>query len=91
MGMKVVKLNRRFKQYKEHGHTVALRFNGWDMDANMYEKACRAKLTGHGWDREADWFSYFGDRNNRTLARPYWITFRNEADLTLILLSAKIS
>jgi len=89
--MKVVKLNRRFKQYKEHGHTVALRFNGWDTDANMYEKACRAKLPGHGWNREADWYSYFGDRNNRTLSRPYWITFRNEADLTMIMLSAKFS
>ena len=89
--MKVVKLNRRFKQYKEHGHTVALRFNGWDMDANMYEKACRAKLTGHGWNREADWCGYFGHAPNRNSSRPYWITFRRESDLTLVLLSADLT
>lgn len=88
--MKVVKLNCRFKQYKEHGHTVALRFDTWDIDANMYEKACRAKLEGNGWDRSQDWYSYFGDRRNNG-PRPYWITFRNETDLTMVMLCTKFS
>lgn len=87
--MKVVKLNRRFRQYKEHGHTVALKFpHGHTPDSIAIEKACRARLKGHGWLREHDWYGYYGDRPRRDAVRPYWITFRNEADLTMVMLSA---
>ncbi len=87
--MKVVKLNRRFRQYKEYGHTVALRFpNGYTEDAREIERVCKARLSGYGWLREHDWYHYYGDRPRRDAVRPYWITFRNEADLTMILLSA---
>jgi len=90
--MKIVKLNRRFKQFKENGHTVALRFKSYDPRiVGAYEKVCRERLKGHGYNREADWAGYFGYAPNRDSYRPYWITFRNEADLTMILLSAKIS
>jgi hypothetical protein len=88
--MKIVKLNRRFKQFKEYGHVVALRFGGFDIKARDIELACRAKLNGGGWSRDQNWYSYYGDRNShydRDASRPYWITFRNEADLTLVLLS----
>lgn len=87
--MKIVKLNRRFRQYKEYGHTVALRFaGGHTPQASAIEKACRARLTGHGWMRDHDWYSYYGERSGRRDVRPYWITFRNEADLTMVMLSA---
>jgi hypothetical protein len=93
--MKVVKLNRRFKQFKEHGHTVALRFvNGYSDEIRAVEKACRARLQGGGWLRNHDWYSYYGERNSRhdrDIGRPYWITFRNEADLTLVLLCADLT
>jgi len=90
--MKVVKLNRRFKQYKENGHTVALRFESYQpATISVYEKICRARLRGHGYNREADWYSYFGHAPNSNSSRPYWITFRNEADLTLVLLSADLT
>lgn len=90
--MKIVKLNRRFKQFKEHGHTVALKFpNGYTKDAGQIERICRDRLTGAGWLREHDWYHYYGERNGHNSVRPYWITFRNEADLTLIMLSATIS
>lgn len=92
--MKVVKLNRRFRQYKDHGHTVALKFpHGHTQDAVAIEKACRARLKGHGWLREHDWYGYYGERNSRYGydVRPYWITFRNEMDLTLVLLSADLT
>ena len=85
--MKIVKLNRRFRQFKEHRHQVALRFDGWSEKAKEVEKVCRARLQGGGWSRDQDWYSYYGDRNSRYDARPYWITFRNETDLTLVLLS----
>ena len=90
--MKIVKLNRRFKQYKEHGHKVALRFpNGYTKDAGQIEKICRNRLSGHGWLPEHDWFHYYGASSGRYAVRPYWITFRNEADLTLVLLSANLT
>ena len=85
--MKIVKLNRRFRQFKEHRHQAALRFEGWNEKAKEVEKVCRERLQGGGWLRDQDWYSYYGDRNSRYDARPYWITFRNEADLTLVLLS----
>jgi len=93
--MKVVKLNRRFKQYKEHGHTVALRFESYQpATVSAYEKVCRARLKGHGYNREADWYGYFGHALSGTgyrESRPYWITFRRESDLTLVLLCADLT
>jgi len=86
--MKVVKLNRRFKMFKEHGHTVALRFNGWSKQIAAYESACRSRLGSEY--KNFSWSSHYGSRNSRTDVRPYWITFRNEADLTMIMLSAKL-
>jgi hypothetical protein len=93
--MKVVKLNRRFRQFKEHGHTVALRFaNGYSDELRAIEKVCRARLQGGGWLRDHDWYSYYGERNSRydrDISRPYWITFRRESDLTLVLLCADLT
>ena len=89
--MKVVKLNRRFKVFKEHGHTVALRFHIYGARSQAYEKLCKAKLGGNGYHPERGWYSYFGVRNGRMAARPFWISFRNEADLTLVLLSADLT
>lgn len=87
--MKTVKLNGRFRMFKEHGHTMALRFNGWTADISRYESACRRHL-GSDWNKTS-WSCYFGARNGRSDSRPYWITFRNEADLTLVLLSADLT
>jgi hypothetical protein len=90
--MKVVKLNRRFRQFKENGHTIALRFDSWNPSTvSAYEKVCRARLRGHGYDRDADWAGYFGHATRGNSFRPYWITFRNEADLTLVLLCADLT
>lgn len=89
--MKIVKLNRRFKQFKENGHTVALRFNGWSIKASEVERVCSHRLGGGSWNRQGQWCSYFGERNGRNDVRPYWITFRNESDLTLVLLSVDLT
>ena len=90
--MKIVKLNRRFKQYKEHRHTVALKFpHGHTKDAGQIEKICRDRFNSAGWLPEHDWYHYYGASSGRYAVRPYWITFRNEADLTLVLLSANLT
>ena len=89
--MKVVKLNRRFRQFREAGHVIALRFPGYGADAIRYERLCRDRLSGSVWDRGGDWCGYFGARNGHSDRRTYWITFRNPADLTLVLLSADLT
>ena len=90
--MKIVKLNRRFKQYKEYGHTIALKFsNGYSKDAGKIEKICRDRFDSAGWMPDSDWYHYYGARSGRYDVRPYWISFRNEADLTLVLLSADLT
>ena len=75
--------------FKEHGHTVALRWPGWSKDIPVYESVCRNRL-GREY-KNYSWSGHFGTRNGRTDLRPYWITFRNEADLTLVLLSAQLT
>ena len=89
--MKVVKLNRRFKQFRENGHVVALRFSHWSKEASAIERIVEQRLGGTGWNRGADWCSYFAKSNGHSDRRTYWITFRNEADLTLVLLSASLT
>lgn len=89
--MKIVKLNRRFRQFREQGHVVALRFHsGYGDKVRAIEKICRACLHGGGWLREHDWYAYYGESRGG-LARPYWITFRRELDLTLVLLSVDLT
>lgn len=87
--MKVVKLNRKFKMFREHGHVVALRFHGWSKLIAPVEKICRERL-GYQY-KNFSWSGHFGTSKGRSDVRPYWITFRNEADLTLVLLSADLT
>ena len=89
--MKVVKLNRRFRQFKEHGHTVGLKFRRWP-EAAPYETAAKKKLGDGGrLGRPNLWYSYFGNRRSPAVNRPYWITFRNESDATLVVLSTSLT
>jgi hypothetical protein len=89
--MKVVKLNRKFRQFKEHGHTVGLRFSSYP-ESVPYETTTKKKLGSGGWVRHDLWYSYFGDRPaGRYQHRPYWITFRNAADATLVVLSTDLT
>ena len=89
--MKIVKLNRRFKQFKDAGHTVALRFNGWNTDVPKVETICRERLGGRSYDNRNSWYGYFGSPARGNTYRPYWISFRNESDLTLVLLSVNLT
>jgi hypothetical protein len=88
--MKVVKLNRRFKQYKNHGHVIAVRCKSWLEEGVPLENICCAKLGAQGYMPSNDWHSYFGKANGHG-RRPFWITFRRESDLTLVLLSASLT
>ena len=87
--MKVVKLNRRFRQFNEHGHTVGLKFPSYT-ESVPYETNTKKKLGDGGFMRSDLWYSYFGDRRHQGY-RPYWITFRNAADATLVVLSTDLT
>ena len=89
--MKIVKLNRRHKMFKEHGHVVALRFNECNRNAIAIENICKAKFKTSSWDAQGPWHGRFGHRPDPFSSRPYWISFRKESDLTLVLLSADLT
>jgi len=88
--MKVVRLNNRFRQFKQHGHVIAMRCDSWLGEGVPLETICRAKLGVRGYMPDNNWHAYFGKLNGRGL-RPFWISFRREADLTLVLLSAQLT
>jgi hypothetical protein len=89
--MKIIKLNRRFKQFKENNHVIAVRFDHWNNQAQLIETTANRVLRCGGWDRKADWYSYFGTARDSRSTRPYFITFRNEADLTMVMLKADLT
>ena len=85
--MKVVKLNRRYKAFKEKGHTMGLRFKTCSKEVLELETQCHLRF-GSRWSKNASWGSQFGSPDpNYHGYRPYWLTFKNEADLTLLLLT----
>lgn len=84
--MKIIKLNRRFTQFKEHGHTVGFRFDSWNNDARNVEQILQSLSPAGGWIRTADWYSYFGKARYSISPRPYFITLRDEKLVSLVLL-----
>jgi hypothetical protein len=88
--MKVIKLNRRYKLFKEHGYEAGVRFDSWGNRAREIEITCRDRL-GYSWNQESsEWYRYFGKRpaNGPT---PYFIMFRKESNLSFILLCADLT
>jgi hypothetical protein len=88
--MKVVKLNRRYKAYKE-GFTHALRLISWSKEAGEIEQFLTTRYgSQYNWYTQPgnrQWSSGFGHRSSKYDTRPFWINLRNESDITMILLS----
>ena len=85
--MKVIKLNRRFNVYKERGHEVAVRFDGYVSKASELEKVCRARLgENYIWNPEGTWYGWFGKKRYGIHRSPYFISFQKESDLTFVLM-----
>lgn len=89
--MKIVKLNRRWRQYKEHHHVAAVRFNSWSDEAHKFEQAMKELTRTSGWSRDGQWYGYFGKPSNRTQSKPYFITVRDESLITMALLKVNKS
>lgn len=94
--MKIIKVTRNFITHKKYGHTVGLKFvSFWDTygHASRVEKLCERLLgsrSGRNYDYgNGRWSGYFGSNMNEYGHRSYYITFRDQKDLTLILLADK--
>lgn len=87
--MKVIKLNRRWKQFKEQGHVVAFKFNGWEKKVKVVQEKLKEITQSSGWSETGEWYSYYGARPGRDSIRPYFITMRSEQVATMVLLSMK--
>ena len=85
--MKVIKLNRRFKVFKEHGHEVAVKFGSYNSKASPLEKVCRSRLSPyHLKNKNGTWYGWFGKKRSGMHHTPYFISFRKESDLTFVLM-----
>lgn len=89
--MKVIKLNRRYKLFKEHGYEAGLRFDTWGNKARLMEKSCRERLGNSFFQANADWYGYFGKQSWGHGPKPYFIMFRRESDLSFMLLCTDLT
>lgn len=93
--MKTIRLNGRYRLYKEHGYQVGLKFanyysNACQQQVQAVETVCRKIFGNSGWNAEmSDWTSY---RQPARSDRPavYFIMFRRESDMTMALLKAQV-
>lgn len=87
--MKVVKLNSKFKRFRE-GYTHAMRWDRWDYKlVSPYEKYFARVHGYHGYSSDGNaWFAGFGDTRDRvTKRRPYFIYVSHEHLITAALLA----
>ena len=92
--MKIVKLNRNFNIYKNHGFEVGVKFEIWGAVAREFEQVVADRLGSQAWlwkhypnkNIKGNWACGFGKRTKGE-ATPYWVYFRKESMLSLVLLS----
>lgn len=86
--MKLVKLNRRYKAFKEYGHNWAFRFNGYDPGVIMKVERIFHNMHGsqYTYRGPTQWRACFGSPSKYG-PRPYWVSFKNESDATVVLLA----
>ena len=76
---KVIKLNRRYKLYKEHGFTRAIRFSSWTTDVGRVESFLRERYgSEYPWNEKNHmWRTHWG-RVQGNNPRPFFIGVRDE-------------
>lgn len=89
--MKLIKLNRRHKAFKENGHRWAFRWDSYDPKTCYQVERILNDMHGsqYYWNSrdQPTWKANFGHavKGNHGY-RPYWISFTDEADATVVLL-----
>jgi hypothetical protein len=74
--IKVIKLNRRYKLYREYRFTHAIRFSSWAVDTGRVETFFRERY-GSEYNRHFVWKTHWGSPGKNT-PRPYMIGVRDE-------------
>ena len=100
--MKIVKLSNRHKAHKKWGFAVGIRFTEYGSDArqvceyleNAYKTYSYQKPYWRWSDTKIEWYADFGNRPARSIhimndyrPRPYWIYLKNEADISMLILT----
>ena len=97
--MKIVKLNKRHTAFKKFGFPIGIRFDCWDDSAraadvylsNAYKTSSYQRPDSAWSTVRVQWYAAWGNKSKNfkdlTPRRPYWIYLRNEADLTMLMLS----
>jgi hypothetical protein len=71
---------------RQAGFTHAIRFSSpYAKETIKIEQAAK-KLFGGGWNLESRWHPRFGRPANKYSGRPFWLYFRSESDITMLLL-----
>lgn len=83
--MKVVKLNKTHSLYHE-GFTHAFRFPKYEIEAGRIERIAYHYFGSHWLARDPTWTARFGHRDSTTGLRVYWIAFKDEAMISMVLL-----
>ena len=91
--MKIIKLNKNYSITRYHGHTVGFKFINWCSEARDIETILREMHGTSGWFTKwyntkdnQPWASWMGRGRIATDPRPYFITVKDPADISVILL-----
>ncbi len=76
--IKIVKLNRRYKLYKENACTHAIRFDGWNSEAGKLESFFRERYgSEYAYNTYGAWKSHWGKSTGHG-PRPYYVGVKDE-------------
>lgn len=100
--MKIVKLSNRHKAHKKWGFAIGIRYNDYRIDSrrvceyleSIYKTASYQKPDWRWSNTKIEWYADFGNRPARSThsmndyrPRPYWIYLKNEADISMLILT----
>jgi hypothetical protein len=88
--MKLIKMNNRWIQCRNWGHTAVIKFKSWGHQARVVELAIRDLTGSTGWFKGGEWYGWTG-KAPAHLPRPYFISAKDESLLTMALLKAKLN
>lgn len=89
--MKIIKLDKRFRAKRYQGHTTAIVYNRWCMEAQRVEDYLRNNYDSRGGYAstfsKAKWWGYFEKRKCPVNERKYYITFEDESLVSAMMLA----
>jgi hypothetical protein len=87
---KVIKLNRRYKLYKAHGCSHAIRFSSWTSEIGKVEKFLRERYgSEYAYNSYGPWKTHWGKPTGNN-PRPYYIGVQDEEMIFIAQLAGVI-